>query len=131
MEIDYGSDFKMNDSTKKKLRTIRDRILWEKFFFNRGKSIWSDLPELLTLTTVVGLFVNLINNIAHTNFNVGKAMMGVPIVMITYWLTGRGDYKKLHIIQKENEIALMANPALYEKVCKIVEDIKEIKKKLL
>jgi len=115
---------------KKKLQEIRDKVLWEKFFFNRGKSIWSDLPELLTLTTIVGLFVDKLNTIFHSNIDVGKTMMGVPIIMVLYWITGRGDYKKLHIIQKENEIQMMANPALYERLCNIVEDLKKIKEKL-
>ncbi len=113
---------------KPTLRIIRDRILWEKFFFNRGKSIYSDFFELLTITTVVGGFLTLLNYNLHTNFEVGKVMAFVPIVLVVYWLTGRLDYKKIHLIQKENEIAMESNPALYKKICRIDNELKKQKK---
>lgn len=115
---------------KDKLRKIRDRVLWEKWFFNRGKSIWSELVEIMTVTTIVGLFVERLNNWFGLNIDAGKAMIAVPPLMIIYWITGRIDYKKLHIIQVENEISLKANPALYEKICKILEELQIIKYKL-
>lgn|SRR3990167_2856726 len=118
----------MDKATIKKLAKVRDRILWEKWFINRGKSIWSDIPELLTLTTIVGLFVNQVNSVLNVNLDVGKAMIFTPLVVILYSLTGKTDYKFLHLIQKENEIAMQANPALYEKIRHIEQIVEEIKK---
>jgi len=120
----------MKEKTKDKLRKIRKRGLFEKFFFNRGKSLWSDLIELLTLTTIVGLFVDKVNSAFNMNFDVGRAMIAVPFIVILYWITGRIDYKKLHLIQIENEIAMEANPALYGKIKQLVKWVEKILIKL-
>lgn len=118
----------MNRRDFNTLRRIRKRILWEKWFFNRGKSIWSDLIELLTLTTIVGLFVDKLNTYFGTNIPISKAMMAVPLVMILYWITGRLDFTRLHLIQIENEIALTANPALFDRIKRMDRRIKKISK---
>ena len=112
---------------RKLLRKIRDGILWQKFFFNRGYSIGDDIIKLFTLTTIVGLFIDLINRNFGTQLDVGKAMMAIPLIVIFYWMIGRLDFKKIHIIQKENEIQMQANPALYDKLTNINTTINEMK----
>ena len=114
----------MRGRTIKKFRYLRDRFLTEKFFFNRGKSLMSDLFELLTLTTIVGLFVGKLNSNFHTNIDEGTAMTLVIPLMLIYWILGRADAKKLHLIQKENEISTGFNPV----IDKMAERIRKIDK---
>ena len=115
---------------KRTLQRTRDRGLFEKWFFNRGQSIWSDLFYLITITSLLTILVDKINASFGTNLDVGKVILFTPAIIILYWITGRVDFYILHIIQRENEIALIANPALYEKLCKILKDIEEIKTKV-
>jgi hypothetical protein len=115
---------------KHNLRWFRDRFLWQKFLYNRGNSIWSDLFQLMTLSTIMGLFVEKVNQITGTHFSVGFAMMMIPPIMILYWITGNIDFYKFHLIQKENEIAMEANPALYDKIKSILRNTKKIKRQM-
>lgn len=115
---------------KKQLRITRDRVLWEKWFLNRGKAIMSDFIELLTFTTIAGLFTKIINDSFGTNYPVGFVLKIAPFIYFGYWVLGRVDFYKIHLIQKENEIAMISNPALYKKVCEMYEEIKKIKEKI-
>ena len=118
----------MKRQTIKTFRWLRDRILWEKFYYNRGSSIWDDVIKLITLSTVAGWFTTLLNTNFGTHISVKDAMAIIPFVMILYWISGRIDYFKFHLIQKENEIAMNANPALYDKIKAILKNTKKIKK---
>ena len=115
---------------KSKLRWTRDRILGVKFLYNRGKSIVSDLFETFLAMASIKIVVAGINDFFHTNFDPSKAMMIVFPFMVLYVILGWIDFYKIHLIQKENEIAMNANPALYEKIKAILKNTKKIKKRI-
>jgi len=121
----------MRKQNIKKLRRFRDFVLWQKFFYNRGNNILDDFVKLLTLTTIVGLFVDKVNSAFGMTLSVGKAMTFVPLIMVVYWILGRMDYNHMHLVQKENEIGMSANPALYDKIKKISKDVKRIRKRVI
>jgi hypothetical protein len=113
----------------KRLKKLRDKILWEKFYFNRGKSIVSDIMEIILGMASIRITVQGINGLFHTDLNPDKAMLIIPPLMITYWVLGRFDFKIIHIIQKENEIANEANPSLYNRIKRIDKNINKMHKK--
>lgn len=118
----------MNYEFGVKLRRLRWRFFLEKFYWNYGKSLMSDFVELIMLSASSGLLVNQINERYGTNFDTGKAMIFGIILYAAYWFIGRIAIEKLHILQIQNEIALEKNPALYDKIKRIDEEISELKK---
>ena len=113
--------------TKKLLRKLRDWVLWNKFFFNRGDNMMSDFVKLISVSALVGVFVDKINILFNTSFNSGKAMLFIPLLVVFQWIIGRLDFHFCHLIQKENEIQMFANPALYSKLTNINNSINEMK----
>ena|SRR3990167_2458163 len=119
----------MNREIKHILQKIRWRFFIEKFYWNYGKSLMSDFVDLIMLSASSGLLVNQINSRYETNIDSGSAMIFGALLYVAYWFIGRIAIEKLHILQIQNEIALEKNPALYEKITRIDENVKELKDK--
>ena len=112
----------MKEKTKNKLKKARDTYCYGDFFLGRGLGIINSIYQIVKYTAFTGIVVGMINE-AFGDFHwwiinisihipMDRVFFFVPILVIVLILIGVIDVKKIHTLQKMNEIHIRYNPYL-------------------
>ena len=102
----------MKSSIKNKLRWLRDTYCYLNFFLNRGLAILNTPYAIIKYTAFAGIAVNLINQGFHTDISIKGTIIFTPFLVILGVIIGVIDTKKIHLLQKDNEIGTRYNTYL-------------------
>jgi len=110
---------------KKLLRKVRDFYCYVDFFMDRGLSIFNSVYQVLKYTAFAGILVEMINKAFGLEIQMDSVIYFVPVVIVVFILAGIIDVKKVHALQKQNEITTVYNPYLV-KLIKGKHDQREV-----
>ena len=110
--------FKANKPLGKGLRKIRDGYCIGDFYMQRGLGLLTSPYTIIKYTAFAVIIIEAINKFFHTDLwgilTVQNAMYFAPVLAILCLLIGLADVKKIHLIQRTNEISTRLNPILYK-----------------
>ncbi len=95
-----------------KLRALRDFYCYTDFFLNRGLAMFNSVYQVIKYTAFAGIIVEMLNKAFGINIPMDKVIYFTPILVILLIIAGIIDVKKLHVLQKNNEIGILYNPKL-------------------
>ena len=104
----------MRRRVKDNLRKIRDIYCFGNFFLNRGIGLFSSVYQIVKYTAFAGIIVGMINEAFGIHIPMDKVIFFTPILVILLIAMGVIDVKKIHALQKSNEISTRYNPYLVE-----------------
>ena len=94
------------------LRKLRDIYCFGDFFLNRGLGLFNSIYSVAKYTAFAGILVEMANKAFGLSIPMDKVIIFMPVLMIILILAGVIDAKKLHALQKSNEIATRYNTYL-------------------
>lgn len=101
---------------KNTLRKIRDLYCYGDFFMNRGQAVINSFYEVIKYVAFAGIVVELINKSVGGRLGfvipLEAVIYAVPVLMVIMILIGVIDIKKVHALQKINELSTKYNPYL-------------------
>ena len=109
----------MKKKYRNKLKRLRNVYCYGEFFLNRGLGLLNPLYQIAKYTAFAGIIVGMINEaIGYTYISMDKVFYFIPIVVIALMITGIIDVRKIHTLQKSNEIQTKYNPYLVNLITK-------------
>lgn len=102
---------------KKNLKKLRDFYCYTDFFLNRGLAIFNGLYQILKYTAFTGIIVGMVNEVLRNlgidwQIAMENVFFFTPVLVILLIFLGILDVKKIHALQKSNEISTQYNPFL-------------------
>ena len=94
------------------LKKIRDIYCYSDFFLGRGMGLFSSIYQIGKYIAIVGIIIELINRKFNVNIPIEKITLFVPFFILFMIFCGIMDVKKIHALQKGNEISTRFNPYL-------------------
>ena len=101
---------------KNKLKKLRDFYCYTDFYLNRGLAIHNGPYQILKFLAFSGIVVNMVNEVIDGWWGIRIPMdyvfIFVPPIAVYFMSFGWLDVKKIHALQKSNEISTQYNPFL-------------------
>ncbi len=104
---------------KRNLKKIRDLYCYTDFFLNRGLGIFNGLYQVMKYAAFTGIIVGMINEVLRNlglDFRIGmeNVFLMTPVFVVLLILLGILDVRKIHTLQKSNEISTRYNTFLVD-----------------
>ena len=102
---------------KKTLKKIRDLYCYTDFFLNRGLGLFNGLYQMMKYMAFAGIIIGMVNEVIGKfglNIPMEYVIFFTPVFMAALIAVGIIDVKKIHALQKTNEISTRYNPFLVD-----------------